>query len=132
VTLALAMVVPVVLASCGGGESSKSPTVEACGRDDVATVLGRYLSAARRERAGGRIDRGSESKVRRMPGATRGADLTVREGLIARAERLPRSARSGPGAVPVAAALYAVSLPRAEREGAYAGCLSELREDVAR
>jgi hypothetical protein len=75
-------------------------------------ALSRYLAQARRAKA---------------------ADTAaVRWGLIARASAMSPAVRRSGGAVPVAAALFAVSLPKALRSGAFSGCLSELRKETSR
>lgn len=79
-----------------------------CGDWSVGSALTRSIAAARRQTShrGGR--------ERRM--------------LIAAAERLPRPARHEPVAASLAAALYSLSLPRADRLPGRAGCLAALLE----
>jgi hypothetical protein len=95
--------VPISPAARRAGQS-------ACAHASPPAVLHRYLTVARHH------SRGS----------------AIRRGLIAQATHMPKAVRRSPAAAPVAAALYAITKPKARRSGAFAGCMSELRKETSR
>jgi hypothetical protein len=99
--------------------AARAPRARRRGHRRCAHVAPRSLLSASLEAA--KRDAGQE-----------GPDATLRASLTAQAERLGKSTRSDAAAASVAAALYAVSLPRAQRAGAYAGCMRELRKNLNR
>ena len=119
---------------CGGGHHEDRPQGSALVGADEAT-----LKPSPQGRRAGReacravpVNRALSIYLARAKRSTSGATRTTRRALIAQASAMPPSARRSSSAAPVAAALFALSQPKAMRSGAFQGCLSVLQKETSR
>ncbi|MET0603514.1 MAG: hypothetical protein ABW167_16120 [Baekduia sp.] len=98
-------------ASAAGVSAGRRAGGAACRGASSERTLARYLADARRSKA-------AETAM-------------VRKSLITRVAAMPASTRRSPAAIPVVAALVAISKPKALRSGAFVGCLSELHKETS-
>lgn len=90
---------------------AKRKGAQDCADTTPKAIVSRYLPAVRK---------------------SKGADTAaVRRSLVTQVKRLSK-AQGGQVPAPVAAAVYAVSKPRAERSGAYRGCLQSLVKNASK